>query len=449
MPTTRHGKVRHMLKDGRARVVKAKPFTIQLTYETTTYTQPVTLGIDAGYQEVGFCAVSEKQELIAGELHLLQGMSQRISNRVMYRRQRRNRLRHRHNKGLDNNKPEDWLAPSIKHKLDSHLKLIAWVKSLVPTTKVIIEVANFDIQAIKNPGISGKEYQEGEQKGYWNLREYILHRDSHQCQNPDCKNKAKELVLQIHHIGFWKGDDTDRPGNLITLCDKCHRPENHKKGKLLHGWEPKLKPFRAETFMSTVRWKLVNTLRCEHTYGYITKSRRIDLKLEKSHSNDAFVVSGGTTQVRSKPIEIVQVRRHNRSLAKFYDAKYIDIRTGKKVSAQELNCGRRTRNKELNGHNLRVFRGEKVSKGRVQLRKKRYPFQPGDIVVFKGKKCTVKGTQNHGDYVQLVELPKPVKTDLLSHLYYGKGLRVIQSPYRATRHSSPTYRSGSLLPEIR
>lgn len=425
MPTDRHGKVRHMLKNGKAKVVKAKPFTVQLTYETTSYTQEVTLGVDAGYQHIGFSAVTGGEELISGELHLLEGMSNRISNRAMYRNQRRQRLRYRRNKGLDNNKPKGWLAPSIQHKLDGHLKLVTRVKSLLPVTRVIIEVANFDIQAIKNPGISGSEYQQGEQKGFWNLREYILHRDNHQCQNPDCKNKAKTLVLQVHHIGFWKGDYTDRPDNLITLCDKCHRKENHKNGKLLWGWRPKVKPFRAETFMNTVRWKLVNTLACEHTYGYITKTRRIELKLKKSHTNDAFVIAGGRTQTRYNPLEIVQVRRHNRSLQKFYDAKYIDVRIGEKASGQELNCGRRTRNRNLNGPNLRVFRGEKVSKGRVQVRKKRYLYQPGDTVIFDGKQYTVKGTQNEGAYVKLAKLSKPVRVDAIRHQYYGKGLRVV------------------------
>ncbi|MBT9174348.1 MAG: hypothetical protein DDT21_02762 [Syntrophomonadaceae bacterium] len=404
MPTDRHGKVRHMLKSGKARVVKAKPFTVQLTYETTSYTQEVTLGVDAGYQHIGFSAVTGGEELISGEVHLLEDMSNRISDRAMYRRQRRSRLRYRRNKGLDNNKPEGWLAPSIQHKLDGHIKLVTWVKSLLPVTRVIIEVANFDIQAIKNPGISGKEYQQGEQSGHWNLREYILHRDNHQCQNPDCNNKAKAPILQVHHIGFWRDDYTDRPGNLNTLCDKCHRSENHKQGNLLWGWRPKVRPFRAETFMSTVRWKLVNTLECEHTYGYITKTRRIELKLEKSHANDAFVIAGGTTQTQCNPLEIVQVRRHNRSLQKFYDAKYIDVRTGEKASGQELNCGRRTRNRNLNGPNLRIYRGRKVSDGRVQIRKKRHPYQPGDTVTIDGKRCTVKGTQNHGAYVKLAEL---------------------------------------------
>ena len=54
MPTARCGKVRRMLKDGRAAVVRRSPFTIRLAYRTAGYTQPVTLGMDAGYAHVGF-----------------------------------------------------------------------------------------------------------------------------------------------------------------------------------------------------------------------------------------------------------------------------------------------------------------------------------------------------------------------------------------------------------
>jgi len=170
---------------------------------------------------------------------------------------------------------------------------------------------------------------------------------------------------------------------------------------------------------------MVNILGSDYTYGYITKKKRMELNLSKSHINDAFVIAGGTAQTRYKPLTIIQVRRNNRSLQKFYDAKYIDIRTGKKATGQDLNCGKRTRNRNLNGPNLRIYRGQKLSKGRVQVRRKRHPFQPGDTVIFQGKKYTVKGTQNRGDYVRLAELPKPVKAGLLNHLYYGKGLRVV------------------------
>ncbi len=56
MPTERFGKVRRMLKNSLAHVVRRIPFTIQLDYDTTDFTQPITLGIDAGimsYQQGG------------------------------------------------------------------------------------------------------------------------------------------------------------------------------------------------------------------------------------------------------------------------------------------------------------------------------------------------------------------------------------------------------------
>ena len=66
---------------------------------------------------------------------------------------------------------------------------------------------------IKNPSIEGKEYQEGEQQGFWNLREYILQRDGHKCQNPNCKSKSKEPILQ--GITLVIGERTDLIARVI------------------------------------------------------------------------------------------------------------------------------------------------------------------------------------------------------------------------------------------
>jgi RRXRR protein/HNH endonuclease len=217
--------------------------------------------------------------LIGGELELLDGVSERITERSKYRRQRRNRLRHRAPRFDNRIRNSGWLAPSIQHKLDAHLKIVERIKSRLPVTKIIVETANFDIQKIKNPEIEGKQYQEGEQLGYYNLTCYIRHRDGYKCQNPNCKGKSE--VLQIHHIGYWKTqpDRSNRPGNLITLCEKCHVPANHEKGKFLFGWEPKVKSFKAETFMSTIYQKLLGILNAEQRLGYETKYNREQLEL--------------------------------------------------------------------------------------------------------------------------------------------------------------------------
>ena len=187
---------------------------------------------------------------------------------------------------------------------------------------------------------------------------------------------------------------------------------------------PKLNSYRAESFMSTVRWKIVERLKCKVTYGYITKAKRIELNIEKSHSNDAFVIAGGAYQSRAKAIRIEQVCCNNRSLEKFYDASYRDSRTGKKATGQELNSGRRTRNKVLNTENLHKYRQVKLKPGRRSIRKKRYPFQPKDVVIFNNKKYLVSGIQNYGVYIKLSGLQKPVKTSDILLLYYSKGFRI-------------------------
>ena len=59
MPTKRLGLVRHMLKDGRAVIAKRNPFTIQLTYTSSEFTQPIEVGVDAGYSHIGVSIKTE------------------------------------------------------------------------------------------------------------------------------------------------------------------------------------------------------------------------------------------------------------------------------------------------------------------------------------------------------------------------------------------------------
>lgn len=57
MPTTRGEHVRHLLKEQKARVVRTKPFTIQLLYETDDVVQLLYLGIDPGRTNIGVAVV--------------------------------------------------------------------------------------------------------------------------------------------------------------------------------------------------------------------------------------------------------------------------------------------------------------------------------------------------------------------------------------------------------
>ena len=311
-------KARILLKEKKAKVVKRSPFTIQLLYGSSGYKQPIVLGVDSGYKHIGLCAIDNKKELFCADVELRSDIVKLNAERRAYRRTRRSRkTRYREARFLNRRKPEGWLAPSIQHKVDSHIKIIKKISEILSITNVNFEVASFDIQKIKNPDISGVEYQNGEQKDSYNTREYVLFRDNFTCQH--CKGKSGDKILEVHHI-VSRQIGGNRPDNLITLCKTCHNKVSKKELNL--NIKPS-KSFKAETFMSMVRWRIINRLKelgfnVKHTYGYLTKSKRIELGLDKSHMNDAFVIANGNNNIIRNNIQyfVKQVRKCNRKLFK-------------------------------------------------------------------------------------------------------------------------------------
>lgn len=293
MPTERCGKVRKMLKNGKAKVVSYIPFTIQLTYETTNIVQEVTLGVDSGSKHIGLSVTTKEKELYSGEVELRTDIVDKLSTRRELRRSRRNRkTRYRKCRFLNRKHSKDWLAPSIQHKIDSHLTIVAKLYKILPIKTIIVEVASFDIQKIKNPDISGVEYQQGEQLGFWNVREYVLFRDGHQCQC--CKGKSKDKILNVHHVESRKTGG-DAPNNLVTLCETCHKGYHNGTVKLPKTIKRGM-TFKDAAFMGIMRWAFYEELKATYpdvrlTYGYITKHTRISNNLPKEHYIDAKCIS--------------------------------------------------------------------------------------------------------------------------------------------------------------
>lgn len=318
MPTTRHGKVRRLLKNNKAVVVNLCPFTIRLTYETTNYKQEITLGVDTGTKHVGLSATTKSKELYSSEVILRSDIVDLLSTRREQRRIRRNRLRYRKPRFYNRvgaNK-SNWIAPSIQQRIDSHIKIISDVYKILPVSKLIIEVAQFDTQKIKNPDITNIEYQQGDQLGFWNVREYVLTRDNHKCQH--CKGKSKDKILNVHHIESRKTGG-DSPSNLITLCETCHN-KFHKGNIDLK--VKREKSLRDAAVMGIMKWRLYEILKSTFpnvsmTFGYITKYNRIHNDIEKSHVSDAFVISKNFNAKRLNfSYKIKLVRRHNRQIHK-------------------------------------------------------------------------------------------------------------------------------------
>lgn len=364
MPTERGGRIGYLLRHGKAHVVSRVPFVVQLDYESTTYTQEVSLGIDAGSKHIGVSASSEKKELLAAQVELRSDVVNLLSTRRELRRARRNRKTRYRKVRFDNRKKKDgWLAPSIEQKVESHLKVIRLVHKLLPITKTTIEVAQFDAQKIKNPDIKGEEYQQGEQMGFWNVREYVLARDGHKCVH--CKGKSKDPILNVHHLESRKVGGNS-PSNLVVLCETCH--------KAYHRGEFELKIKRGTTLrdtavMNIMRWVVYERAKEEFenvhlTHGYITKHTRIENGIIKTHAADAFCIANNINAIRLRAFFMCRcVPRHTRAL--------------------------HVANPKKGGIRRYCIASHKIGKSR---------FQRFDMVRWKGTECFIFGS-THGNVI--------------------------------------------------
>lgn len=315
MPTERHGKVRRLLHEGLAHVVKLQPFTIQLDYESKGYTQEVTLGIDAGSVHIGVSATTKAKELFAAEFVLRTDIVRKISEKRELRHQRRFRKTRYRAIRFDNRRRDgEWLSPSITQKINNHISTIETVYSILPVSHTIIEVAQFDTQKIKNSNIQGVEYFQGEQLGFWNVREYVLARDRHQCQH--CKGKSGDKILNVHHLESRKTGGNS-PSNLITLCETCHNAYHRGEYELSVDRNFSMRNASAMNLLRwSVYWKAKEAFKNVHlTFGYFTKYTRIHNNIEKTHCADAFCITGNVGAKRLGYIYLCRyLARHTRIL---------------------------------------------------------------------------------------------------------------------------------------
>lgn len=386
MPTKRYGKIRRMLKFGQAQVINRCPFTIQLQYETTVYVQSVSIGVDAGSKTIGLSATTKDKVLYESEIALRNDIVDLISTRRQNRRTRRNRkTRYRQTRFNNRVRKDGWLAPSVQNKVDTHLKVVENVCRILPVSRVTVEVAAFDLQKLKADmeGLKhpeGTGYQQGEQLGFWNVREYILWRDGHRCRC--CKGRSKDKILNVHHIESRKTGG-DAPNNLITLCEYCHKQYHLGNIKLPESVK-RCVSFKDAAFMGIMRWAFYNKLKgiyaplgidVKFTYGYLTKNTRIENDLPKEHYIDARCISGNQGAVTNSVVYYQKkIRCHNRQIHKStvnkggyrklnQSPKYVKgFQLFDKVSYNNKDCfifGRRA----SGSFDIRTLDGSKVSAG--------------------------------------------------------------------------------------
>ena len=297
MPTKRFGKVRRMLRDGKAKVIHKEPFTIKLLYEPkASAVQDVTLGVDTGSGKIGASAISNGRVVYASEVQIRNDISKRMDARRANRRNRRYR-KTRYRKPRFNNRGnstrKDRLSPTMISKINSHIREIEFIKSILPISTLVLETGTFDPHLLKMEGHPFNRhwgYQKGPNYGFANSKAACLNRDDYTCQC--CK--TKKGTLHAHHVIYRSQGGADTLDNLVTLCEECHRKlhagelksfesklNGKKKGRLKHA-----------TQMNSIRVQLLKYYpEAIETFGFITKENRQLLGLPKSHTIDACVIA--------------------------------------------------------------------------------------------------------------------------------------------------------------
>ena len=289
---------RLLLKQGKAKVKRREPFTIKLTFETTNYTQDLTLGVDTGSGTIGTAVSKNNGDIIyMSEVIVRNDITDKMTQRAKYRRNRRNRkTRYRKARWLNraNSIRTSRFSPTMVSKIHSHIKEIEYIKSILPITTLVLETGQFDTHLMKNPTLANPKvrhwgYQKGVNYGFENTKAMVLNRDNYTCQC--CRGKHKDSKLEVHHAIFRSNGGSDEQENLITLCHTCHKALHD--GKLNISLTGKIKgTLKYATQMNSIRLQLLKQYpEAIETFGMVTKANRLKLGIEKDHHLDACVIA--------------------------------------------------------------------------------------------------------------------------------------------------------------
>ena len=281
-------KARHLLRDGKAKVINRCPFTIQLLFSCEENVQPVTIGIDKGSNVTGVCCVANGEILMSGEIHHRTDIKDKMDSRRGNRKNRRARKWYRPKRFLNraSSRCSGRLPPSIKANADEVIRVVR--KIPLPISQIVIEDVQVDIARLNNPDLIGKAYQESNRLDE-NLRIATLMRDSYQCTQ--CNKKGN---LDAHHITWKENGGKDTIENLITLCKSCHRKVH--KGKLqldiegVSGFLDRIaqRTMQGKTYLYQALIKIADVSK---VFGYQTSEYRKALDLPKHHDVDALCVA--------------------------------------------------------------------------------------------------------------------------------------------------------------
>lgn len=297
----------YLIRKGRAKLLQRFPMVIELQREIPDEkldNSKYIIGIDDGSKHVGISIIQKckykTKTIFKGTMEQRNDVTKLMSLRKAYRRYRRGQKRYRPKRfnNRSSSKRKGRIPPSIKQKKDAILRVVNKLNSLLPSvSKIFLEDVAIDIRVLQEgKKLYGEQYKISNKLDE-NIRKAVLIRDKNSCMNCGRSN----CKLEIHHIVPKRMQGNNTMDNLISLCEKCHKEVTGQEFRFINKFQQliKGKNIRFDYAQHVMQGKtyLRNNLRdiaeVILTTGGDTANKRINLNIEKSHSNDAVVIAGG------------------------------------------------------------------------------------------------------------------------------------------------------------
>ena len=327
---TKENKGWYLIRKGRATLEKKYPMTIRLNKKIKDRDidkSKVHVGIDDGSKHVGLSIVQEGQKrnkvVFKSTIELRQDVKKLMESRRGLRRYKRYHKRYRPQR-FNNRKSSKTLgriAPSIKQKKQSIIRVIKELNKHIRINQIHLEDVAIDIRAMTD-GYKPYKWQYSKSNRLdENIRKAIIFRDSNTCQ----MNGEKNVRMEVHHIIPRRLNGSNSINNLVTLCTECHRKVTGKEEQYIDYFQSIIgkKNFSFLNHASHVmigkyylQQELSKIASLRLTTGGDTANKRIDWGIDKSHSNDAIVL---TNLIPNKDLNIEEyiikpIRRKSKAI---------------------------------------------------------------------------------------------------------------------------------------
>ena len=338
---TKENKGWYLIRKGRATLEKKYPMTIRLNKKIKDRDideSNVHVGIDDGSKHVGLSLVQEGEKrnkvILKSTVELRQDVKKLMETRRGYRNLRRYEKRYRPSR-FDNRKSSKTLgriAPSIKQKKQSIIRVVKDINKLIRINQIHLEDVAIDTRAMTDGYKPYKWQYTKSNRLDENIRKATIIRDSNTCQM--CKKTNTQM--EVHHIIPKRLNGFNSIHNLITLCKSCHKKVTGKEEQYINYFQS-IVGKKSNNFLNHASHVMIGKYYLQQelskiaslrlTTGGDTANKRIDWDIDKSHSNDAVVI---TNLIPSKDLNIEEYtikpnRKKRKTINKYKEVYGINL----------------------------------------------------------------------------------------------------------------------------